>query len=337
MGRIPMDSDLGRELIARTHPLIDVAAGGPVFLGAAAPATVTQDGDVTTTTWQTPRGLLVHRSRRTEKTSATVEFPLKSPEDVVRFLSVPYVEPPLDLSAHDRLRDRLGNEGLAMVCVENGVCLPAAWFSPEGFCLAWAERPALVRCLTELANERACAWTDRLCKAGVDAFRIIGGEYVSVQLGPRAFLELVTPFDTELVGIMHRYGAVAHYHNHGPIMKYLPMLAGLGIDSLDPLEAAPWGDVTDLAEARSRAGDRLCFVGNLDDMEIIDSPADGGGARHRPGACGAGRHSAVHPVRHRVGHLRRARRPHLDRHGADGGKPVIVVHDAHRSGGDLLD
>ena len=47
------------------------------------------------------------------------------------------------------------------------------------------------------------------------------------------------------------------------------MLADLGLDALDPLEAPPWGDV-DLREAMRRVGDRICFVGNLDDMEVID-------------------------------------------------------------------
>jgi uroporphyrinogen-III decarboxylase len=60
-----------------------------------------------------------------------------------------------------------------------------------------------------------------------------------------------------------------YYHNHGPTMKYLELLAGIGMDACDCFEAPPWGDF-DFAEARERVGDRLCFVGNLDDMEVID-------------------------------------------------------------------
>ena len=52
-------------------------------------------------------------------------------------------------------------------------------------------------------------------------------------------------------------------------MRYLEYFAQIGMDSLDPLEAPPWGDA-DLGEARRRLGDRVCIVGNLDDMEVVD-------------------------------------------------------------------
>jgi uroporphyrinogen-III decarboxylase len=93
---------------------------------------------------------------------------------------------------------------------------------------------------------------------------------VTVQLGPSAFDELVARFDVPLVETIHRYGGIAYYHNHGSVTRFLPRLAALGIDALDPLEAPPWGDV-DLREARRLAGERLCFVGNLDDMEVLES------------------------------------------------------------------
>mgnify|MGYP000940616622 CR=1 FL=1 len=106
-------------------------------------------------------------------------------------------------------------------------------------------------------------------RGALEAFRIIGGEYASVQLGPDAFKRLCVKYDRALVDVMHKYGAVAHYHNHGPVMRYLEDFAAIGIDCIDPMEAPPWGDC-DLREARRRLGDRLCFLGNLDDMEIID-------------------------------------------------------------------
>ena len=157
-----------------------------------------------------------------------------------------------------------------MVGVANAICLPAGWFSPEGFCLAWADAPDLLTRFTREAAYRANRVVEELCKAGIDAFRIIGGEYASVQLGPEGFDALVMPFDTEMVDIVHRYGAVAYYHNHGAVTPFLDRLADIGIDALDPLEAPPWGD-TDLTQTKRRIGDRVCLVGNLDDMEVVES------------------------------------------------------------------
>lgn len=271
MGRINADSPIGRDLIAATDILVDVWGGGDAFVGAAASVTHRDEGDDHVMTLHTPMGDLSRRVRRTPITSATVEFPLQTPADIERFLSIPYAPPAPNLAGYREWRDRIGEEGLVLVGLGNAVCLPAEWFSPEGFCLCRAEAPDLLAALTAEASRRLNAFVETLCLAGVDAFRVVGGEYVSVQLGPRAFRELVTPFDKPLVDLMHRHGAIAYYHNHGRVMRYLSLLDELGIDALDPLEAPPWGDVADMRAARAAAGPRLCFVGNLDDMEVLET------------------------------------------------------------------
>ncbi|MHB9038587.1 MAG: uroporphyrinogen decarboxylase family protein, partial [Armatimonadota bacterium] len=68
----------------------------------------------------------------------------------------------------------------------------------------------------------------------------------------------------------HSHGATAYYHCHGCVSSYIDRLANIGMDALDPLEAAPWGD-TDIGEAVSKMDGRVCLVGNLDDMEIINA------------------------------------------------------------------
>ena len=269
LGHLDPQGDTARELIAKTDPFIPVGSGGDPILGKSASVTSRQEGDTTIRTISTPKGNLVQRTRRTAVTSATVEFYFKSPDDVERFLSLPYEPPDIDLGRFHEWTNRVGEEALVMVGIGNAVCLPASWFSPEGFCLAWAECPDVLRRLTAVAADRINAYVERLCEAGVDAFRIVGGEYVTVQLGPKAFDELITPFDTELVDIMHRHGAVAYYHNHGKMMNWLDRLADLGIDALDPMEAPPWGD-SDLALAKERLAGRTCMVGNLDDMEVLE-------------------------------------------------------------------
>ncbi len=271
MGRISPDTPIGQDLIRETDPLVDVGSGADPFLGSAATAHREDTPDETKLTYETPLGPLTRRIRRTAITSATVEFPFKSLEDVERYLSIPYEPPRVDLSAYRSWKERMGDDGLVLVALGNAVCVPADWFSPADFALAWAEAPELMVKLVATASERLIAYVERLCAAGVDAFRIVGGEYVTVQLGHRAFAALIEPFDRPLIEVMHRHGAIAYYHNHGKVMRFMEELASLGMDALDPLEAAPWGDVADLGEARKLAGDRLCFVGNLDDMEIINA------------------------------------------------------------------
>jgi uroporphyrinogen-III decarboxylase len=198
-----------------------------------------------------------------------VEFPCKGAADVERLLSVPYEARPTDFSRFHEAKGKYGDEGLVCMGCPDAVCWPAETLSPEDFCLRWADAPDLMVEMCRVASERLNAFIEAACKAGVDCFRIIGGEYVTVQLGPAAVGRLLAPFDTAQVGIMHHYGAVAHYHNHGPMMSFLDTLAELGIDSLDPCEAPPWGDC-DLAEAQRILAGRTAIVGNLDDMEVVE-------------------------------------------------------------------
>ena len=269
LGLIPTDSPLAEELIEKTDIIIPVSGGGDPFLGKREVHSETKD-NITTVTIPTPKGDLIQRTKRTEKTAAPIEFCFKSEADVEKFLSLPYESPDVDLSSFHSWRDRVGDRGLVMVGVPDGICLPAIYYSPEMFCLAWADSPDILTELTRLGTCRVNDFVQRLCEAGADAFRIIGGEYASVQLGPRAFNELCRDTDREMVDVMRSHGAISYYHNHGKVMSYLPDLAAIGIDALDPLEAPPWGDV-DLAEARRTLGDSVCMVGNLDDMEVLDS------------------------------------------------------------------
>jgi len=273
-GVVDPESDLGRELVAACDMWLPAGGGGFSFFGARLEReTVVEEGQ-TTIVFHTPGGDLTARRRSTDQTSAQVEFPCKGPDDVARLLAVPYEPTPLDLTRYFEMNRKYGEEGLVCLECPNAVCWPAETLSPEDFCLLWADHPELMIEMVRVASARVNDFIEKACRAGVDCFRIIGGEYVTVQLGPRAVESLLEPFDSEQIAIMHRYGAIAHYHNHGPMMRYLEPLAALGMDSMDPFEAPPWGDC-DLGEAARRLAGRVCIVGNLDDMEVVDKlPAD---------------------------------------------------------------
>ncbi|HHW09145.1 MAG TPA: hypothetical protein GXX29_04140 [Firmicutes bacterium] len=266
-GALNPQSDLVKELLAKTDPFISVSIGNP-FGNANAEYEVRKEGNDTVTILHTPHGDLVERLRKSEVASCRVEFLCKNADDVHKYLSIPFkpVEPNLD--RFHAWRAEVKDEALVVAGTMNAVCLPATILSPEDFCLLWADEPDLMIELTKVAFERLMIFTEKACRLGVDVFRIIGGEYVTEQLGPAAVDKLLVPFDTEQIKLMHEYGVIAHYHNHGNMMPFLDALAGLGIDSLDPLEGPPFGDVL-LREAKERLRGRVCLVGNLDDMEVL--------------------------------------------------------------------
>lgn len=269
LGALDFESSVCRDMIAKTDPILSPGTGGDPLLGSAVRSECVVDGDTTTITLHTPKGDLTARHRRTSVTQATIEFPIKTPDDVERLLSLPFEPGTIDLSEFERWKSIIGEEGLVLAGIPNAICLPATWLSPEDFCLWWADYPDLMIQLTQVAAGRLNEYVHRLCREGVDGFRIVGGEYATVQLGPSGFDKLVAPFDAESIGIIHSYGALAYYHNHGCVTAFLDKLADLGMDCMDPLEASPWGDV-EIGEAVKRVGDRVCLLGNLDDMEVID-------------------------------------------------------------------
>jgi hypothetical protein len=270
-GSLRVDSEIAKELLHKTDPFIfPVLRGSPdAFWGEGVKCETYTEGDVVTKIRETPGGPLVERVRNTGITSACVEFPFKTVEDAEKFLAVEYVPPEINASDFMAARNEIGEEGLALYGIGDAVLFPASVLSPEDFCLWWADYPDLMLQITAVASNRINDFTNRLCKAGVDGFRIVGGEYASVQLGPKGFDALVLEQDRELVDIIHSHGSIAYYHNHGNVMDFLTRFCQIGMDFLDPLEAPPWGDC-DLKKAREICGNRVAFVGNLDDMEILD-------------------------------------------------------------------
>jgi uroporphyrinogen decarboxylase len=270
LGRLNPNGKVAAELIAKTDPFIPVGIGGNAFMGQLVKSTSVQEGSDTVTTIFTPKGELTQRRRRTDITSYMIEFPCKNAEDVEKYLSIPYKPSEPNVEPFLARRKEINDEGLVMGDIGDAICLPATILSPMDMCLLWADEPDLMVRVVQMASERLNSFVENACKAGVDAFRVVGGEYATEQLGPSGFDALVKPYDTELHCFIHKYGGIAYYHNHGDVNRFLEAFAELEVDALDPLEVPPYGDV-DLADAKKRIGDRVCLVGGLDDMEILES------------------------------------------------------------------
>ncbi len=271
-GRVGPDSELGRSLLKETDVHV-YTGGGLDWFGKDVRVESLDEGDLSITIWHTSAGEFRAVSRTTERTSARVEFPCRTPQDGERFLKVPFGldRERIARAAEEfhRRRAEIGEDGMALAGIPDGICLPAELFSPEDFCLLWVDAPDMMESLVREGHRRVMQGVRALLERGVDAFRIIGPEYASTQLGPDAYERLVVPYDRELVALIKGAGAIAYLHNHGPIMRYLPMIREIAPNALDPVEAPPWGDFVP-ERARELLGEEVCIVGNLDDMEVLD-------------------------------------------------------------------
>ncbi len=245
---------------------LDLNYSGGVASVARSPATYTLRwvrivGPASTRRLRRP-GTLASRSAIT---SATVAFACRDAEDLAKILVMPYAFAPPDATQYHAWCERAGEQAMVMVGLADAICTPATLMSPEDLCYCWADDPEALTALTNIAHTRAMRHLEALCEQGVKAFRIIGGEYATTQLGPAGFEALCLRQDRELCELMRGYGAISYYHNHGAVMRYLELFRAVGMDAIDPFEGPPYGDA-DLAECRRALGD-ICIVGNLDDME----------------------------------------------------------------------
>ena len=270
LGRIPWDSPLGLQLVARTDPWMETGFGCDPFLGASAPVESHQYGAQKRTVIHAGNRELVAVYTTTAQTTACTEYPCKTRGDIEALLTMPYEQPHPDLEQYEAFRKRVGDDGMTLVGLGNGLCFPNDMLGTEYCSLLWASEPEIIRRMVALAAERVFRVVEEACRGGVDCFRIVGGEYATQLMGMRAWEELVVPFDRPLVEMIHSYGGLAHYHNHGNMYRFLDHVADLGIDSLDPVEQPPYGDIS-MGEAMARIGDRVCLVGGLDDMEVLET------------------------------------------------------------------
>lgn len=263
-----LDTPLGQRLLHETDLIAYVGPGSNAIRGTDPPIRTEDHGSETHIVYQTPRGPLTQIIRRTEITAATVKFPCATPADGEAMLEMDFQPAPVDLSMYLEMEAQVGEEGLTLIDCADAICWIAELFSPEDFCLLWVEAPEMMERMMQVGTDRLAEWLERACAAGGQAWRMVGPEYASVMLGPQAYERLIVGYNPRLHEIVHHHSGLVHTHNHGPMTNLYDLLLRLDTDSLDPLEAWPWGDC-DLAEAKQHLGGKVCMLGNLDDMEIL--------------------------------------------------------------------
>lgn len=91
---------------------------------------------------------------------------------------------------------------------------------------------------------------------------------VSGGWSPRIYREAFKPVIKATADLVHSYDAVYLYFDNGAIRPLLEDVAEIGTDILSSLCPPPVGDV-DLAEAKARIGDRVCLLGSIDTIYVV--------------------------------------------------------------------
>ena len=265
-----------------------------------------------TTLLHTPKGDLEWAYEEDEGifTKWDLVKPIKTAEDVEKMLSVPYKFEPPDSAEYEPFRqhrasmgrDAIGGSGVnsmvAMLCGMMHYELLLEWVMTE---------PGIIKILADAWLARTGEKVDFLLSQGVGPFWHFNGveRAAPPMMSPKLWDELVVQYDGEIMRRIKQVDPDAriHVHCHGKVGTLLDSFVEMGVDSTDPIEPPPQGDV-DIADAKREHQGRLTFLGNIEFLametktpdeieELVRHAIEDGGKEHVVLCPSAGPHERI--------------------------------------------
>lgn len=233
--------------------------------------------------------------------------PVQSIEDVEKLLSVPYKFNPPDPKEYEPFRKHRAQMGVNAISGGgiNSMVAMLCGIMPFELLLEWVITESdTIKRLADTWLERTVEKVDWLLSQGVGPFWHFNGvERASPpMMGPKQWEELVVPYDGEIMRRIKTADpeAIIHVHCHGKVRTLLDSFVEMGVDSIDPVEPPPQGNV-DIAEVKRKYDNKLVFVGNIEflDMEtkdpdemdkLVQCAIEGGGKKNVMLCTSAGPH-----------------------------------------------
>ncbi|MDP6449384.1 MAG: hypothetical protein QF773_01100, partial [Lentisphaeria bacterium] len=230
----------------------------------ARPAEPQQWGTIDVTSEDLPTQAITRRTLHTPKgdlTSVTVkpadqpalvtEHFIKTDADIDRYMSLPHVPATYDVAPLARLSDKLAGRGLLYVGYDDAMYAAASLFDFNDFAIRCHTDIGAVKRFVDFHFERVRDNVRRLvtaCRGLPALFYTAGPELCTPPMtSPAVFAALVTPYQRQLIEIIHDAGLAAAIHCHGRVRSILEEVLETGADVLEPIEPPPQGDIT-LAE-----------------------------------------------------------------------------------------
>lgn len=185
---------------------------------------------------------------------------------------------PPDPAAEGRLNDiitavamnrDLGEEAVAILGGVNGP-LTLAWMlvGYENICMKLFDDQAFLKQVARLAADFGVIAIDRMAAAGVDAMIVSEdlGSSSGGLLSPKHFNDVFKPALGTLIQRAEERGLPTIVHSCGRIYEYLNDLVDLEMTALHALQRTAG---MDLAQVKTRYGDHICLIGNIDSSRTL--------------------------------------------------------------------
>ena len=224
----------------------------------------------------TPKGELTMTTQSNEHTSWVLEHLVKQPEDI-NLIGAYGTHPLCDVEAINKAAADYGQRGLVRghICCFDVYGQPGCWQDAaclvgiEDLIMATYDDPAWVHALLGILQRRKLAFADSLKGAAYDVIELGGGDASSTVISPGIFDRFVAPYDQPVIAAAHAAGQRIAYHTCGGMMPLLEHIAGMGPDAMETFTPRGMGGDVDLAAAKRRIGDRVCFIGGFDQYHFF--------------------------------------------------------------------
>ena len=216
----------------------------------------------------TPKGRLTSRHRRQIDAKLILEYPIKDEKDLDL---LEYRPDPALMSVEilSQMVRTVGRRAFFMHVV-SGVWNEACNLrGMQQICYDVYDRPQWVKRFFDVIKRRQVRQIHCLHKAAIPCV-VVDETYVGMGISPDLFREFVLPFDRELVRAAQEKGLLVILHNCGKARRLLDVMVETGADALETLAPPASSGDLELAEAKSRVGDRLCLCGGLDERVLAD-------------------------------------------------------------------
>jgi hypothetical protein len=230
----------------------------------------------------TPRGDLTWAYDEDEgiETKWDMIKPIQTLADVDRMLSVPYkFTPPCpeEFDAHRQYRREMGDCAVGGVNINSMVAMLCGVMDYE-LMLEWLlTEPAAIETLADAWLERTTRIINYLLDQGVGPMWHFNGveRACPPMMSPKQWDRWVVAYDGKIMRQIKRRDpeALIHVHCHGRVGTLLKSLMETGVDSTDPVEPPPQGDI-EFAEARRIVGDRMVLFGNIEFLDMETKTPD---------------------------------------------------------------
>ena len=241
-----------------------------------------RDGDLWNTRVEitTPDRTLTQESARPDAGAATKglmstvrKHLLETPDDIAAFIR--WLPDPDDEDAR-ALRETAA--GWRKQIGDLGINAPWGWagvfnyasdlWGIENLMMAPYTDESVYQALMDSLTAHMIAYNRPLIEGGADAVGLQGHIANARSVSPDYFMEFVFPYEKRLIEAIHAQGAFTVYHNCGCARAFYPCYRELGMSIWETVSEPPQGD-NDLAEAKRVMGDRVCLLGNLDQLRFL--------------------------------------------------------------------